>query len=77
MWPVMYGWYGWGWGILMMVAFWGLLLVLVWILVRSAVGSRDERRARPDALEILDERFARGEIDEDEYRQKRRVLDSR
>lgn len=29
---------------------------------------------RPDPLRILDERFARGEIDEEEYKQRRALL---
>jgi uncharacterized membrane protein len=34
----------------------------------------DRRERRPEAREILAERFARGEISEEEFEQRRRVL---
>ena len=72
------GWGGWIWGALMMVVFWGGLVALVVFLVRGFGGrpsQRDERPSRADAGEILAERFARGEISEDEFEQRRRVLE--
>ena len=71
---------GWGWmaGGLMMLIFWGGLVALVVFLVRG-FGARspqsEEKRSGPDAEEILAERFARGEISEDEFDQRRRVLE--
>jgi putative membrane protein len=64
---------------LMMVAFWGLLVALVVWLVRSSrteptLPSGDARALTPSADEVLDERFARGEIDEDEFTRRRQVL---
>lgn len=79
----MMGWYGsgaWGWGgwlvmTLMMVAFWGLV---IWALVVIFRGTRDTGSAtgasRRDPMEILDERFARGEIDTEEYHARRDAL---
>lgn len=71
-------WGGWIWGALMMVVFWGALVALVVFLVRG-FGARpshgDEKRRGPDAREILGERFARGEISEDEFEQRKRVLE--
>lgn len=80
----MMGWYGsgaWGWAgwlvmTLVMVAFWGLV---IWGLVAIFRGSsRDTDTATPshgrDPMEILDERFARGEIDAEEYRARQDVL---
>ena len=60
----------WGWGAwlamsVMMVAFWVLLIWAVLTLVRS--GDRDSES-------ILADRFARGEIDDDEYRRRRELL---
>lgn len=77
----MIGWYhdGMGWGgwivmTLAMVAFWALLILAVLALFR---GSRDSAELPPDhrdPIQILDERFARGEIEEDEYHARSSVL---
>ena len=80
----MMGWYGdgaWGWGgwlvmTLMMVAFWGLV---VWGLVAIFRGTSGNTRPadRPtdrDPMQILEERFARGEIDAEEYHSRADVL---
>lgn len=55
-----------------MILFWGLILVFVVWLARWLVGDRSG--SRKSAGEILDERFARGEIDQGEYEQKKRAL---
>jgi putative membrane protein len=70
-------WGGWIVGALMMLLFWGGLVALVVFLVRG-FGSRPSQgheQKRPDATEILAERFARGEISEDEFEQRKRVLE--
>ena len=71
-------WGGWIVGALMMVVFWGGLIALVVFLVRG-FGARpsqgQEKTKRPDAPEILAERFARGEISEEEFEQRKRVLE--
>ena len=75
------GWLGMS---LLMLAFWGLLAVGVVALVRAL--RRDQPRpAEPmqarapdaNARTILDERFARGEIDADEYTRRRDLLSAR
>jgi putative membrane protein len=66
-------------GALMMLLFWGGLIVLAWFVIRAAAASgRQERNGRssPTALEILKERYARGEIDKAEYEEKRRDIES-
>lgn len=80
-------WYGDGmgaWGYVLMITssvlFWALVILGIVALFRYLGRSplRDEpRRARPTAEQLLDERFARGEIDEDEYRQRLNALRSR
>lgn len=76
----MMGWYGdgvgWGgWLVMMfgMVAFWGLVVWAVVVIFRDA-RSTDSWSARRGPLDTLDERFARGEIDEAEYRARAEVL---
>lgn len=71
------GWAGWIAMTLMMLAFWGLLIFGGIALYRSA--NRDDRRpdrGKGDAEQLLDERFARGEIDAEDYRQRRELLHS-
>lgn len=72
---MMYGWTG-GWaGMVWMIVFWVAILAVVYLIVRS-LGSSEARAGRArDAMEILDERFARGEISEEEYTSRRRVLE--
>ncbi len=76
--------YGYGTGAWMGPAVMGVTGVLVWILLLAGAVAllrwsfprgRDQRS--PDARETLDERFARGEIDAEEYGSRRRVLDGR
>jgi len=64
----------------MMLVFWGGLAALVVYLVRGHGEGRshgEEKPSGPDAREVLAERFARGEISEDEFEQRRRVLERR
>ncbi len=53
-----------------MVAFWALVAWAVVAIVRLTRGASNE----PDAEAILKERFARGEIDDEEYRRRRAAL---
>ena len=67
-----FGWGGMIFGGLMMLLFWGGLLALVFWLVRAFASRGDHpdyshRAAEPNAREILDQRYARGEIPRDEY----------
>jgi putative membrane protein len=50
-------------------------IIFAMALLRSFVFQSSERAPRsPTAKEILDQRFAKGEIDKDEYEAKRRLL---
>jgi len=66
-----YGAWGWFFGTLMMVAFWG---ALAWLVVQA---TRDRHTPERTPEDILAERYARGEIDRDEYDQRRRDLAGR
>lgn len=73
----MNGWDGWDWVWMtfMMVAFWGGLAAVVVFAIRALGGSR-RRSETPaaDAMTVLETRFAKGEISEDEFEERRRVL---
>ncbi len=79
---MMHDWgFGWGWGggmffgPLFMLAGPLLLIVLLVVLVRWLGGSSAAPGVRPrSAREILDERFANGEIQRDEYEERRKTL---
>lgn len=73
-------WMSWMMWVFMMVA-WivvvaavvgGILLVVR--AVRGDGGDSDAGRSRSPALDILEERYARGEIDSDEFNERRRAL---
>jgi putative membrane protein len=71
------GWAGWFGMAMMMLLFWGAIVAVVVLLLRGRAGDHHELPAprRPNAMEILDERFARGEIDRDEYESRRATLE--
>lgn len=64
----------WGMGWIFMVIFWGLILVAFIFLVRWLVGLTRTPKADESALEILKKRYARGEIDREEFEQKKKDL---
>lgn len=78
MWGHMWGWdgswsMGWGWFGLMHLAWWLLLIVAVVLVARAVLGRRWGQR--DTALDILRERYARGEINEEEYQERKKLLD--
>jgi putative membrane protein len=70
-----HGWHDGSWGILWMVASWVAIIALVWVIARAIIGPGGGERQR-DPKEILQERLARGEIDEAEYRSRLNVLEA-
>ena len=81
---MMDGWYGNGWGVgawvamaLLMLIFWGGVVTVVVLLIRRTQAGEGPAAPRPphhDAERILNERFARGEIDEQEFTARRAAL---
>jgi putative membrane protein len=76
--------HGWGWGMgfgmISMVLFWVLVIVGIVVLVRWTAAGTGTSSAGPTsgktALDILKERYARGEIQRDEFEQKKRDLEA-
>ena len=78
--PGMTGWgYGTGWvGMILMAAFWiavivGIIFLIRWVVISTGTGGRGAR-SEESALEILKRRYARGEIDKDEFAEKKKDL---
>jgi putative membrane protein len=67
-------WWGWGIGMMaMMFLFWVIFIVGLIVAIRWLFGKGRERT--PDsALEIVRQRYARGEIDKDEFETRKRDL---
>ncbi len=78
MWGETGGW-GWGWiglGAIHMVLFWGLIIVAIVALIKllSDNTGNNPGPSEKSALDILKERYARGEISKEEYDEKRSHL---
>lgn len=74
------GTFGWGpgFGWIFMILFWGVIILGIVALVKwLSTGTNDNNRPRPPktALEILEERYARGEIEREEFEQKKHDLE--
>lgn len=60
---------------LIMVVFWVLFIMLIIWVIREARGKHPHHfRFSSSALDILKERYAKGEIDKEEYEEKKKVL---
>ena len=72
------GWHGWFFGPIMMIIFIIVAVVVIVLLVRWLGGAGQggvlPRPPGKTPLDILKERFARGEIDKEEFEERRRVL---
>lgn len=79
-----FGGWGMGFGIVFMFLFWALIILGIVVAIRWLIR---ESQARPEQvgrtlphdktpLEIVQERYARGEIDREEYEQKKRDLET-
>ena len=81
--------YDWGWGMhpmgwmggmcgigmmFMMLFFWFLVIAALILAVRWFLNDQKERRGNNSALEILRQRYARGEINKEEFETKKRDL---
>ncbi len=73
MWDYMNHYGGMGFG---MLIFWGLLIAALVVLLRGTYGT-EKREPEKSALDLLKERYARGEIGRDEFEQIKRDLENR
>ena len=71
MWDGGYGFIGLG----MMILFWGAIILLVVWAIRALSDGGSRKGRSSSALEILQERLARGEIDTEEYQARKKALE--
>lgn len=62
--------YGMGWG---MVLVWLIPILLIALVIRNVISDRDRKPERT-SRDILEARYARGEIDRDEFQKRRADL---
>jgi len=69
-------WMMWGLGMggIFMIIFWGLIILGVIFLIRWLAGMTKTTKSEESALEILKKRYARGEINQEEFEQKKKDL---
>ena len=72
---MMTGDFGMGFGGIFMWLFWIIgIIIIVWAVVIVTGGRKEPSAKQKTALDILKERYAKGEIDHQEFAQKRKDL---
>ena len=72
---MMSGGYGLVGGVMMLVL-WAAVIALIVFAIKWLADSQGGRRGRRDAMDLLRQRFAAGEIDEEEFKRRRKALES-
>lgn len=72
-------WNNWGWGMGLMMflglAFWGgIIALIVWVITRLTRQSNSGSGGKPSPLDIARERYARGEINKEQFEQIKKDL---
>jgi putative membrane protein len=79
MWPGMMGWgHSMAWPMMIfMLLFWGVVLAVIIVLIRWIFfkGGHGVTLITETALDILKKRYAKGEIDKEEFEEKKQVLE--
>jgi putative membrane protein len=71
----MYGFHWWGMGFGWLFGL-GLIIVFIWLIIRVMNHDSFYRGHRNSALDVLKERYAKGEINKEEFEEKRKDIES-
>jgi len=63
-----------GWMGIGMWLFWIILIVIVLLIIKAVTGTNTTLVSRENPMDILNERYARGEINEDEFDRRKQKL---
>lgn len=66
-----FNFFGGGW---MMVFWWFIILVLIVFVIRTLKNSGQDNQNKETPMEILERRYAEGEIDEEEFNKRKKEL---
>jgi putative membrane protein len=70
-----YGWgVGFGFGWLLMILFWVLVILGIVYLMKGIAGSAKKREQEETALDVLKKRYAKGEINKEEFEEKKKDI---
>lgn len=77
------GWFGFGFGWIFMLLFWGLVIWAVFALMRGASGHSccgghdhgEHKHGDNEALDILKERYAKGEVSKEDFERMKKDLE--
>jgi putative membrane protein len=65
---------GFGFGWLLMILFWVLVILGIVYLVKGIAGSAKKREQQETAMDILKKRYAKGEISKEEFEEKKKDI---
>lgn len=66
-----FNFFGGGW---MMFFWWFIIIVLVILIIRAVMNSGQNKQHKETPMEILKRRYAKGEIDEEEFQRRKQEL---